>query len=176
MIIASPVTITGSIGVRADLQSLSGLYEKLGIETRTITNSGGDYKTGEGFFDDDPEGEEDQILQRIVDEYYDRFVTIVAEGRGIERDKLLEIADGRIFSGKQAQNNGLVDELGDFNVAIAAAEEEASISNATVIEYKDYDFWNMLAGYAGSIANPTASLTRLIDPTPGVKLKYLYTE
>ena len=101
-IVASPLTLTGSIGVRMDVQSLAGLYEKLGIETRTITNSNGEFKTGEGLFDDDPNGEEDKIYQRLIDEYFDRFVSIVAEGRKKEKDEVLEIADGRVFSGKQA--------------------------------------------------------------------------
>jgi protease-4 len=175
-IIAHELTITGSIGVLAQFQSLDGLYEKLGIETRTIANSGADYKTGEGLFDDDPSGEEDQIYQRIVDEAFDRFVTIVATGRNMDRSEVLAIADGRVFTGKQAQEVGLVDELGTFEEALAAAEEIAGISDATVIEYKEYDFWNMLAGYVSNVVNPTAKVVEAIDTQPGLRLKYLYVE
>ena len=173
-IVASPITLTGSIGVRMDFQSLNGLYEKLGIDTRTITNSGADYKTGEGLFDDNPNGEEDKIYQSIVDEAYDRFVSIVVEGRKMKKSEVLEIADGRIFTGKQALDQGLVDKLGGFDEAVSTAEEEAGITNATVILYEEYDFWSMLAGYSSNFLNPSAQIAKLIDPTPGAKLRYLY--
>lgn len=175
-IIAHDLTITGSVGVLAQFQSLEGLYGKLGIETRTITNSGADYKTGTGLFDDDPNGEEDKIYQRIVDEAFDRFVTIVAEGRDMKKEEVLKIADGRVFTGKQALGAGLVDELGTFEEALASAEELAGISDATVIEYKEQDFWSMLAGYVGNIVNPTAKVVEAIDTQPGLRLKYLYVE
>lgn len=175
-IIAHQLTITGSIGVLAQFQSLDGLYEKLGIETRTIANSGADYKTGEGLFDDDPSGEEDQIYQRIVDEAFDRFVSIVAEGRSMDRGEVLAIADGRVFTGKQAHEVGLVDELGAFEEALTAAEELAGISDATVIGYQEYDFWSMFAGYVGNMVNPTARVVDAIDTQPGLRLKYLYVE
>lgn len=175
-IVASPLTLTGSIGVRMDVQSLAGLYEKLGIETRTITNSNGEFKTGEGLFDDDPNGEEDKIYQRLIDEYFDRFVSIVAEGRKKEKDEVLEIADGRVFSGKQAYEVGLIDVLGGYDEAVEEAEKLTNIENATIIEYKEYSFWNMFAGYVSNLVNPTAQVTKLVDPTPGVKFKYLYME
>jgi len=175
-IVSSPLSLTGSIGVRLDVQSLSGLYEKLGIETRTITNSDGDYKTGDGLFDDDPNGEEDKIYQKLVDEYFNKFLTVVSEGREIEKDDLSEYADGRIFSGQQAREIGLVDNLGDMETAISIAEDLAGIEEATVIKYNDYSFFNMFAGYVLTSINPSYSLTKLIDPTPGIKLKYLYTE
>ncbi len=175
-IVSSPLSLTGSIGVRLDVQSLSGLYEKLGIETRTITNKEGDYKTGDGLFDDDPNGEEDEIYKELVNEYFDKFLTVVAEGRSIEENELLQYADGRIFSGQQAYEIGLVDTLGDMDDAIAVAEVLAGIEDATIIEYREYDFWSMFAGYAASILGPSVDLTNLVDPTPGVKLRYLYIE
>lgn len=175
-IVSSPLSLTGSIGVRLDVQSLSGLYEKLGIETRTITNQEGEYKTGEGLFDDDPNGEEDEIYKKLVDEYFNQFLTVVADGREIEESELLQYADGRIFSGQQAYEIGLVDTLGDMDDAISAAESLAGIENPTVIEYREYDFWSMFAGYAAGIFSPSVDLSNLVDPTPGVKLRYLYVE
>jgi protease-4 len=175
-IVANSMTLTGSIGVLMQFQSMSGLYEKLGIETRVITNSEGEYKTGEGLFDDDPDGEEDKIYQEIVDETFDRFVTIVAEGRGLEKDEVLEFADGRVMTGAKALELGLIDELGDFDTALSVAEELAGITNATVIEYSEYDFWSTLISYVGNIANPTAKLMDAIDPEAGPKLRYLYVE
>ncbi|MDD3647132.1 MAG: signal peptide peptidase SppA [Candidatus Dojkabacteria bacterium] len=175
-IVANAITITGSIGVRMDFQSLAGLYEKLGIESRTITNSEGEYKTGEGLFDNDPSGEEDKIMQDIVDEAYDRFIGIIAEGRKMKENDVVELADGRILTGKQAKEAGLVDILGGFDEAVAAAEQEAGITNATVVSYDEYDFWSMLMGYVSNVANPTAEVMKLIDPTPGAKLRYIYAE
>lgn len=174
-IIAHETTITGSIGVRMDAQSLDGLYEKIGIETRTITNSEGDYKDlGKGLFDDNPNGEEDKIMQRIVDETFDEFITVVADGRGMDRNEVIKLADGRIYTGKQALDNGLIDELGGFDDAVKAASELAGISDPTIIEYKKLDFWSSLFGYVSSVANPTAELMSGLDATPGVKLRYLY--
>jgi len=175
-IVSNPLSLTGSIGVRLDVQSLSGLYEKLGIETRTITNKEGEYKTGEGLFDDNPDGEEDEIYKKLVGEYFEKFLTVVSEGRGIEEDELLQYADGRIFSGQQAYEIGLVDVLGDMDDALSAAESLAGIENATVIEYKENDFWSMFAGYVAKIISPNLDLSNLVDPTPGIKLKYLYIE
>ncbi|MBU0976081.1 MAG: signal peptide peptidase SppA [Patescibacteria group bacterium] len=175
-IVANAITITGSIGVRMDFQSLAGLYEKLGIESRTITNNEGEYKTGEGLFDNNPNGEEDLIMQTIVDEAYDKFIGVIVEGRKMKLGEVQEIADGRVLTGKQAKEVGLVDILGGFDEAVEAAEKEAGITNATVISYETYDFWSMLAGYAASVTNPTAEIAKLIDPTPGAKLRYLYSE
>jgi protease-4 len=175
-IIASPLTITGSIGVLMQAQSYDGLYEKLGIETVTITNSEGDYKTGAGLFDDDPTGEEDQIYQEIVDETFEKFLSVIIEGRNLDRQEVLEIADGRVFTGQQALELGLVDELGAFDEAVTAAEELAGITGATVIKYEDYDFWSSLAGYVSNVVNPTATVVKNLDLQPGPKLKYLYEE
>jgi len=171
-IIASSLTLTGSIGVRLDVQSMEGLYEKIGIESRTITNSGGDYKTGEGLFDDDPNGQEDQIYQSIVDEAFDRFVSIVADGRDMTKDEVIEIADGRVFTGLQAKEVGLVDELGNFDTAISSAEELAGISDATIIEYNELGFLSLFSSYISEIT--PASLMKADDVRPGLHLLYIY--
>ncbi len=173
-VVASPMTITGSIGVRLDVQSLAGLYEKLGIKTRTITNSNGDYKTGSGLFDEDPNGEVDKIYQRIVDEEYDRFVSIVASGRDMKESEVRKIADGRVFTGKQAKREKLVDELGDFDTAIESANEEAGISDPTIIKYEDLDFWSTLFDYAGLVIKPEVKLLESLRVKPGVRVLYLY--
>lgn len=176
VIVAHQGTLTGSIGVRLDAQSLEGLYEKLGIENRTITNTQGNYKDlQKGLFDEDPDGVEDQIMQEIVDESYERFLQIVMEGRDFSREDALKLADGRIYTGQQAFENGLIDQLGEYDEALAAAEDAAGISNATVIEYKETDFWSTLMGYITSISNPTAQLMQFVDATPGVKVRYLYS-
>ncbi len=175
-IVANELTITGSIGVYMEFQSLGGLYEKLGIKTRVITNSRGNYKTGEGLFDDDPEGEEDKIYQKLVDDAYSRFVEVIADGRGLTKEEIYKFADGRIMSGKQALDFKLVDFLGGFDDAVSIAGKEANIENPTVIKYKEYDFFKSLMGYVSTIVNPTSRVMELVDTTPGIKLRYLYVE
>ena len=66
--------------------------------------------------------------------------------------------------------------MGGYDEAVEEAEKLTNIENATIIEYKEYSFWNMFAGYVSNLVNPTAQVTKLVDPTPGVKFKYLYME
>ena len=91
-------------------------------------------------------------------------------------EEVKEIGDGRILTGIQAQEAGLVDELGDFEEALALAEQKAGISDATVIEYKATDFWSLLTQSAADLINPTAKWFNSIDATPGLKLLYIYEE
>jgi protease-4 len=79
--------------------------------------------------------EEKEILQDLVDEAYQNFVDVVVQGRGMEKEKVLNLADGRIYSGEQALEAGLVDELGYLDDAIDQAAELAGIQNPTVVTY-----------------------------------------
>lgn len=103
-IFANPNTTTGSIGVIMSGYDLTGLYEKLGIRYVSITS--GKNKDSSSLTD-----EQVAIYQSQVDECYDRFVEIVSEGRGMSKDEVISLADGRTYTGKQALNLGLVDEL-----------------------------------------------------------------
>lgn len=175
-IVASPLTITGSIGVRMDMQSLDGLYEKLGIETRTITNSDGDYKTGSGLFDEDPDGEEDRIYQEIVDNAFDRFLNAVVEGRNLNRKEVLKYADGRIMTGEQAKEYKLIDALGGLDQAVIIAEKKAGISDSTLVQYNRYDFWSEFFSYFSNAVNPTAKFFENVGDTPSLQLWYMANE
>lgn len=104
-ICANPNTTTGSIGVIISGYGLKGLYEKLGIEYYSITS--GDNKDWSSLND-----EQKEIYQSLVDESYERFVEIVAEGRGMSEKEVKKLADGRIYSAKQALELNLVDEIG----------------------------------------------------------------
>lgn len=174
-IVASELTVTGSIGVYLQVQSMEGLYEKLGIKTRTITNSNGTYKTGSGLFDSDPNGEEDQIYQKLVDEAYDRFVTVVSEGRNMSKEEVKKLADGRIYTGKQAFDLKLIDQIGNYEDAIALAQEEAGISDPTIIQYEKNSFWSILYGAVSNFGNPIAQFAKYYDLTSTVKVQYLLT-
>lgn len=109
-IVANPGTITGSIGVILRGNNLSKLLERIGIRFETIKS--GAYK--DILSPDRALSEEErQLLQSLIDSSYEQFVNAVAEGRELSKDKVRSFADGRVFSGAQAKELGLVDELGD---------------------------------------------------------------
>ncbi len=117
-IYANATTLTGSIGVYMPYMNTEELFKKIGITSDKIKS--GPYK--DIMSNDRPmTTEEKQILQNIVDEIYDQFVYTVSAGRRMETSKVRAIADGRIYTGRQAKNIGLVDELGDYYDALAAA-------------------------------------------------------
>jgi len=132
-IIAHPTTITGSIGVIMSFVNLQGLFEKIGYREEVIKS--GPHKDI-GSMGRPMTEEERQILQGMLNEMYDRFVRIVATGRKMDEAKVRELADGRIYSGGQAKENGLVDELGYFEDAVEAAKKLAGVSDASVVEYQ----------------------------------------
>ena len=123
-IYANATTLTGSIGVYMPYMNTEELFKKIGIISDKIKS--GPYK--DILTNDRPmTPEEKEILQNIVDEIYDQFVYTVSAGRRMETSKVRAIADGRIYTGRQAKNIGLVDELGDYYDALAAAGTLAKI-------------------------------------------------
>jgi protease-4 len=109
-IVANPGTITGSIGVILRGNNLSELLKRIGISFETVKS--GLYKdilSPDRALTDD----ERQLLQALIDSSYGQFVAAVATGRGLSEDVVRGFADGRVFSGAQAKELGLVDELGD---------------------------------------------------------------
>lgn len=131
-IYANPDTLTGSLGVILSLTNIEEAYDKLGL--RSIV-----YKSGElkdiGSATRAPTPEEDAVLQSIVQEAYEGFVDVIVEGRNLSREQVLQIADGRIYTGQQALDLGLVDELGNLDAALAGARELAGLENALVVRY-----------------------------------------
>lgn len=123
-IVANPATITGSIGVIMEVNNLVELYEKLGIGSEVIKS--GEHKDMGNPARSLTENERD-ILQSMVDDIFEQFIDVVAEGRGLTREQVRDLADGRIFTGRQAADLGLVDRLGDLTVAVDLAGELAEI-------------------------------------------------
>lgn len=106
--IANRITTTGSIGVIISTYDLSGLYEKLGIqEVNIVSAKNKDMGTSGKPMTD----EQLAIYQGVVDEYYERFVEIVAQGRNMSADAVKKLADGRIYTATQALDNGLIDDI-----------------------------------------------------------------
>ena len=142
-IVANPGTITGSIGVIMETQNLQGLYEKLGVDPMVFKS--GPYKDM-GSSSRVITEQEQYIFQGMVDDIYEQFVSTVAEGRGLEIDQVRKLADGRVFTGNQAVQNGLVDKLGNYYDAIDLAAELSGIEGEPqVVELSPtYTFWDML--------------------------------
>jgi protease-4 len=150
-VVANPSTLTGSIGVISQFIYIEGLLEKLGLELETI-------KTGRhkdmGVW---PLTEEQrQIMQGITDDLYNQFVSAVAEGRGLPMERVTELATGQLYTGTQALDLGLVDELGDLDTAIEVA---ASLAGITAPEVEDYSppvsfFERLLGGLSAPLELP----------------------
>ncbi len=133
-IVANPGTTTGSIGVIMQLLDFSGLMQKIGIRANTIKS--GKFKDAGNSWRPMTE-EERRYLQQFIDDAYEQFLTVVQEARGMSRTEILNIAEGRIFTGKQAYEVGLVDVLGTYDDARRLAAELAGIdSDAELYEPK----------------------------------------
>ncbi|MBD3280368.1 signal peptide peptidase SppA [Candidatus Dojkabacteria bacterium] len=171
-IVASETSLTGSIGVIVRITDLDGLYEKLGINVYSVTNTQGDMKALDNI--DDPKSEDRAILEEVLDDDYEAFIREVMEGRGMTREEVLAIADGSIYSGKKAKKLGLVDELGGLDTAIMLAEEEAGISDAKVVEYDTYiDPFSNFSLLMMSKINPLFEVNEKLNTEPGMYLYYM---
>jgi signal peptide peptidase SppA len=134
-IIATDMSVTGSIGVILQTLTFGDLMGKIGVRSHTFKS--GRYKdvlnpTRE------PTDDEKQLIQSLIMEVYDKFVGIVAEERHMDVTKLKSdagMADGRILSGKQAQETGFVDEIGYLEDAIEKAKEMAHVDRAKAVRY-----------------------------------------
>lgn len=133
-IIANPGTVTGSIGVIFHFGNLQELFKKIGVKIEVI-------KSGKnkdiGAYWRSLSDEERTLLQDLINNSYDQFVKAVSEGRNMPEEKVRELADGRIFTGEQALNKGLVDKLGNFPDAIKEAAQLAGIEGEPYI-IKDF--------------------------------------
>ena len=133
-IFAESSTITGSIGVIMESVNYAGLAEKYGINFNTIKS--GKHKDIMSASREMTK-EERQILQSMVDEMYDEFVQVIVDGRGMSESKVREVGDGRVYTGKQAQSVGLVDEVGNFDDTLSALKEDYNLEDAQVIQYEE---------------------------------------
>ena len=133
-IVANPGSITGSIGVIMELANVSGLMKKVGVESVIIKS--GKYKDMGSVFRTMTKEERD-LLQGLMDDVHDQFIEAVAVGRDIEKERLIPIADGRVFTGRQAKELGLVDEIGNMQDAIRiAADMVGIVGEPSILEKK----------------------------------------
>jgi protease-4 len=135
-IYAESTTITGSIGVFGVIPNMSQLAENIGINAEQVkTNSGADYSLFEPMTD-----EFRAVTTEGVEKVYSTFLQRVADGRNMTTDAVNEIAQGRVWSGKDALNLGLVDEIGNLDDAVNYAAELAEVSDFKVRNYPNYKF------------------------------------
>jgi protease-4 len=132
-IVALPGTLTGSIGVISEMPNLKGLFDKLGIDMQVFI-AGKHKDMYAGLRELTPE--EKALMQDMTDQLYNQFVQVVAKGRGLSEDKVRALATGQLYTGIQAKELGLVDELGGLQTAIDLAASLAGISKPEVEYYK----------------------------------------
>jgi protease-4 len=132
-IFANANTLTGSLGVIFEYLNFTEAAEEYGIQQEVVKS--GPFKDI-GSPTREPTEEELEILQAYVDEGYDQFVQVIVEGRGLPEQIVRELADGRVYSGQQAETLGLVDELGDLERATEVSRELAGVERATVVRYQ----------------------------------------
>lgn len=129
-IVADPGSLVGSIGVIINIMNYEGLADKIGI-SQTIFKSGELKDAGNPLRQLNEKDKE--YFQSIVMDSYDQFLSVVSSERKMDKEKLKEYADGRVFTGKQAKEIGLIDSLGTFEDAIAIAGRMAGIDGEPTI-------------------------------------------
>ena len=165
-IVANSGTLTGSIGVIMELANVEGLFKKICVES-VVIKSGRNKDIGSPFRKMQPE--ERAILQRLMDDVHDQFIQAVAKGRGLEENQVREMADGSVFTGRQAKELGLVDDIGDLQDTIRLTADLVGIKGEPrIVESRKRGslldlFRDQFLGRLPSMQLPQA----------GVSLKYL---
>lgn len=172
-IVAHPGTLTGSIGVIFRIGNVEGLFKKIGIKTEPIKS--GRYKDI-GSYTRAMTKDERKILQGVIDDVYSQFLEAVSEGRSIPQDKLGIIADGRIFTGRQALEMKMVDMLGSSQDAADLAGELGGIGkNPKIIgSGKTWDQIFSILDYKFGGTFNSAAISHVLRPLSSPGPEYLY--
>jgi len=161
---------------------ISGLLDKYGIETETITS--GDNKAM-GSAVEPMTKEQKAIFQSLVDEAYEQFAGIVADGRNMPLKKVKKLADGRIYTAQQALDNGLIDEIGTLEDAVAGMMSDYDLHHCKENEliYESDDLWSSLfaisekseqfAESSGSGQGDIAALVELMEGQGQIPIMYM---
>lgn len=175
---------TGSIGVTmGTIYDISGLLEKYGIKSESITSGP---NKAMGSLTEPMTDQQREIWQSMVDEAYDQFVGIVADGRKLDESYVRSIADGRIYTARQAKANKLVDDVVDtYDDAVAQMQKDCDLEDAEVYEFcyqPDESLFSSLvtsakklAGVAGEKSDISA-LTKLMEKQDPIEPQYLCEE
>ncbi len=179
-IMANELSLTGSIGVIVPKYKYTDLLDKIGVQFDSVKSgemkdmlSGGVPRTPE------EEARMNAYVQTLVDETFERFLAVVAEGRGLyanaDEVRRRDFADGRVMLGSQALMVGLVDQCGYFEDAVAKAKELAGVSDANVVRYQEpFSLRDLLLSVqAGQRLKVETRLDRLLPPLKPTCLYYL---
>lgn len=154
-IMASPGSITGSIGVIMEFANLEDLFKKIGVSAFVIKS--GEYKDV-GSPVREMTAKEKAMLQGFIDDVHRQFVEAVAEAREMSEEQVQAIADGRILTGEQAKELGLLDSLGNLEDAIALAAKLGGIEGEPTVFYAKKKEFSLLEYLLGSY-----TLTEVLD-------------
>lgn len=166
-IIAHPTTITGSIGVLIQVLNIKGLGEKVGVKDVTIKS--GRNKDLLNPFEDISE-EQRAMLQEVIDEMHDRFVSLVSASRRMSKEEVADLADGRIFTASMAKDLGLVDQIGYWRDAVSAAAQLLKVDKVKVYRYeREFSLSTLLKG-----AQMTPPRSQLQFDSTDIRFLYLW--
>ena len=131
---AHPTTITGNIGVVSIFPRLEGLASKIGVDVRVIKSAD---KKDMGSMWRQFSPEEREIFQSLINDYYQQFLDVISENRkGLNREEIRRLADGRVYTARQALHAGLIDGIAYLPEAIKFARQQAGIQDSSVVMYK----------------------------------------
>jgi len=185
-IVADELTLTGSIGVIMESLNYRGLMDKVGLQP-TVYKSGKykDMLSGMRSTNEIPAGER-AMVQKLIDDTYQKFKTVVANGRNAAHDankneghalvsNWADYADGRVLSGTDALQFGFVDQLGNFDDAVKTTEKIAGIPKANLVEYRErYDISDFLHMFGQAESSSRAVRIDLGAELPKLQAGYLY--
>ncbi len=178
-IYANRNTLTGSIGVIAgSSMDATELLSKIGIKSYTIT--AGKNKNMLNYNQPLTE-EQKQIMQSVADDAYDQFTQIVSDARKMDINKVKTLADGRIYTARQALSNGLIDGINTWDTTVKETKEAAGDSNFELRQYKyeeEFDIRTFMRSFSTLVTNPAAYINQLGQTNLQInsfKPSYLYT-
>jgi protease IV len=176
-IYASPETLTGSLGVIMQGINYAGLAEKYGVDFVTIKS--GPYKDIMSPTREMTEAER-KIIQSMINNSYEGFVKVISEGRNIPADKVKQIADGRIYDGRQAKDLNLIDGFGYFDDVIDTMKSDLKMKDAQVVRYSEsFGFESLFSMSARKMMGEDlemAGIMKLLSHPNSPRLMYLYAE
>jgi protease IV len=174
-ILARPSTLTGSIGVIWEFTNAATLLEKLGVQVQVIKS--GSHKDEGGLYRA-LTADEVAVFQALVNESYEEFLQVVADGRKLPVDQVRALADGRVYSGHQALGLKLIDAEGNLDDAIQVAARRGGIrGEPRIVRYEaSPSFWQILSGFTAPAQRPAELqlLEAFLGKDGAPKLEYRY--
>jgi len=172
-ILASRGTITGSIGVILKFANLQEIFQKIGYKPEVIKS--GAHKDI-GSTSRPMTVEERNLLQSMIDNVHQQFIAAVSEERGLSRADVISLADGRIYSGEQAKERGLIDDFGNYNDAIILAAKLAGIETSKMpnLIYPEKDAFSLLRLVAGERVQ--SSIQKIVANYPAITYEWSITQ